>query len=156
MWINVLQGGPQPEILACRSVGCSSETRKHHTAHINTSVLYFFVFLYFIKESKHDTIFTSKYYMQKYVKHALSCMHASILARWRDCIVQQLPVHCACMQADIRELRTCYVCIRLHVYVCWNSVRIIVRQFCRCYRPCTVACQPSLGMNWHARNLMQL
>ena len=36
------QGGPQPEILACRSVGCSkwSETRKHHTAHINTGVLY--------------------------------------------------------------------------------------------------------------------
>ena len=131
------QGGPQPEILACRSVGCSkwSETRKHHTAHMCP--------------------------VHAYVKHALSCMHASILARWRDCIAQQLPVHCACAcmqaeQADIRELRTCYVCIRLHVYVCWNSVRIVVRQFCRCYWPCTVACQPSLGMNWHARNLMQL
>ena len=32
-----IQGGPQPEILACRSVGCSNTTRAY-TAHINTHV----------------------------------------------------------------------------------------------------------------------
>ena len=82
--------GPQPEILACRSVGCSkwSETRKHHTAHINTGVLY----------------------LHAYVKHALSCMHASILARWRDCIATTSATAPAC-KPIIRELRTCYICM---------------------------------------------
>ena len=35
--LQMIQGGPQPEILACRSVGCSNTTRAY-TAHINTRV----------------------------------------------------------------------------------------------------------------------
>ena len=75
-------------------------------------------------------------------------MHASILARWRDCIAQQLPVHCACMQADIRELRTCYVCKPIfvscvHVMYASNSMmQADIRELRTCYvcKPIFVSC----------------